>query len=178
FRVTDGEKVLAYSGDSAPSNALAEVARDADLFVCEATLADDTSDAEPRGHLSADEAVAAFTASGARRVLITHRPEELDLPPGLEPAQEWLGGPPLRGTGAHQACSGLDLWRRAGRPARRCRPRPRIARNPVRPTRPPTITPTGTNSQTAPSAGFGGAKLTAGARGSPRESCTPPSGAQ
>ena len=90
FRVTDGETILAYSGDSAPSDSLAEVARDADLFVCEATLVDDTSDGEPRGHLSADEAVAAFTASGARRLLITHRPEELDLPPGLERAQDWL----------------------------------------------------------------------------------------
>ena len=39
LRVTDGERTLAYSGDSAPSPALAEVARDADLFLCEATLA-------------------------------------------------------------------------------------------------------------------------------------------
>jgi ribonuclease BN (tRNA processing enzyme) len=90
FRVTDGDKTLAYSGDSAPSDALAEVARDADLFVCEATLVDDASDGQPRGHLSADEAVAAFTASGARRLLITHRPEELDLSPELERAQDGL----------------------------------------------------------------------------------------
>jgi ribonuclease BN (tRNA processing enzyme) len=90
FRVTDGHKTLAYSGDSAPSEALAEVAGDADLFVCEATLVDAASDGQPRGHLSADEAVAAFTASGARRLLITHRPEELDLPPELERAQDGL----------------------------------------------------------------------------------------
>jgi ribonuclease BN (tRNA processing enzyme) len=90
FRVTDGSKTLAYSGDSAPSDTLAEVARDADLFVCEATLIDGDADGQPRGHLSADEAVAAFAASGAKRLLVTHRPDELDLPPGLERAQDGL----------------------------------------------------------------------------------------
>jgi ribonuclease BN (tRNA processing enzyme) len=90
LRITDGTATLAYSGDSAPSGVLADVARDADLFVCEATLADDDPDAVPRGHLSAGEAVAAFEASGARRLLVTHRPEELPLPAGLELAQEGL----------------------------------------------------------------------------------------
>ena len=41
-------------------------ARDADLFVCEATLLRGELDGEPRGHLSLDEAVAAFEESGAR----------------------------------------------------------------------------------------------------------------
>jgi ribonuclease BN (tRNA processing enzyme) len=90
FRVTNGAKTLAYSGDSAPSDALVEVAREADLFVCEATLVDDEADGVPRGHLSADEAVAAFAASKARRLLITHRPDELDLPRELERAQDGL----------------------------------------------------------------------------------------
>jgi ribonuclease BN (tRNA processing enzyme) len=38
FRVSDGQRTLAYSGDSGPSDRLAELARDADLFICEATL--------------------------------------------------------------------------------------------------------------------------------------------
>ena len=38
LRVSDGTSTLAYSGDSAPSPQLAEVGRDADLFLCEATL--------------------------------------------------------------------------------------------------------------------------------------------
>ena len=90
FRVTNDAKSLAYSGDSAPSDALVEVARDADLFVCEATLIDGEADGQPRGHLSADEAVDAFEASGARRLLVTHRPQELGLPPGLEQAHDGL----------------------------------------------------------------------------------------
>jgi ribonuclease BN (tRNA processing enzyme) len=86
LRVTDGERTLAYSGDSAPSPALAEVARDADLFLCEATLA--APEPGLRGHLTAAEAVAAFEESGARRLLVVHRPAELPLDPSLEQATD------------------------------------------------------------------------------------------
>jgi ribonuclease BN (tRNA processing enzyme) len=90
LRVTNGRRTLAYSGDSAPSDELVEMARDADLFICEATLIDSNADGTPRGHLSVDEAVAAFEASGAKRLLITHRPDELPLDPALEGAQPGL----------------------------------------------------------------------------------------
>ena len=90
LRVTNGDRALAYSGDSGPTDRLAELARDADLFVCEATLARGELDGDPRGHLSADEAVAAFEASGARRLLLTHRPHELPLADGLEQAEDGL----------------------------------------------------------------------------------------
>jgi ribonuclease BN (tRNA processing enzyme) len=88
FRVVDETRVLAYSGDSGPSDALAELARDADLFVCEATLSHD--EPEPRGHLSLEEAIAAFEASGARRLLVTHRPEERPIGDGLLLAHDGL----------------------------------------------------------------------------------------
>jgi ribonuclease BN (tRNA processing enzyme) len=86
MRVSDGARTLAYSGDSAPTPALAEVARDADLFVCEATLAQP----EPglRGHLTEQEAVTAFEDSGARRLLIVHRPSELGLDASLTRAHD------------------------------------------------------------------------------------------
>ncbi len=91
LRVTDGTQTLTYSGDSAPSDALVEAARDADLFVCEATLErGELDNPELRGHLSADEAVDAFGASGARRLLLTHRPRELPVAEGLEWAYEGL----------------------------------------------------------------------------------------
>ena len=55
LRVSNHRSTLAYSGDTGPSPNLAELARDADLFLCEATL----REPEPaeRGHLSEDEAV-------------------------------------------------------------------------------------------------------------------------
>jgi len=84
LRVTDGRKSLAYSGDTGPSSRLADLARDADLFICEATLERGDLDGEPRGHLAPDEAIAAFEASHARRLLLTHRPIELPLDGELE----------------------------------------------------------------------------------------------
>jgi ribonuclease BN (tRNA processing enzyme) len=88
FRVANETTVLAYSGDCGPSEVLAELARGADLFVCEATLFD--GEPEPRGHLSLDEAVDAFRASGARRLLVTHRPDERPVDPGVELAYDGL----------------------------------------------------------------------------------------
>jgi ribonuclease BN (tRNA processing enzyme) len=86
FRVSAGGLTLAYSGDSAPSERLVELARAVDVFVCEATLRRGEDDGQPRGHLSAEEAVDAFAAAGASRLLLTHRPAELPLADGLEQA--------------------------------------------------------------------------------------------
>ena len=90
FRVQSNGAVLTYSGDSAPSDELVEAARDADLFVCEATLLRGELDGEPRGHLSLDEAVDAFERSGAKRLLVTHRPRELPTPDDFELAYDGL----------------------------------------------------------------------------------------
>ena len=89
-RVADGDRTLAYSGDSGPGDALIELARDADLFLCEATLLRPEDDGLPRGHLSLDEAEAVFTASGAADLLITHRPLELAVPAGRALAHDGL----------------------------------------------------------------------------------------
>jgi ribonuclease BN (tRNA processing enzyme) len=79
FRVSDGTRTIAYSGDSGPSERLAEVARDADLFLCEATLAEPREHNGSRGHLALEEAIEAFERSGARRLVIVHRPDELPV---------------------------------------------------------------------------------------------------
>ena len=84
--MTHAGSTLAYSGDSAPSAELADLARGADLFLCEATLADAAGDGLPRGHLSADEALAA--ADGP--ILLTHRPVELPPPDGVPVAHDGL----------------------------------------------------------------------------------------
>src|SRR5438067_1638331 len=76
--------------DCGPGVLARPLARDADLFLCEATLEHGGHDGNPRGHLSAEEAIEAFTASGARRLLITHRPVELPLDDGLEQAHDGL----------------------------------------------------------------------------------------
>jgi ribonuclease BN (tRNA processing enzyme) len=84
FRVSDNGTTLAYSGDSGPSDALPELAAGADLFVCEATLLAPNPEGGKRGHLAAEEADAAFRASRAKRLLLTHRPAERPLEDGYE----------------------------------------------------------------------------------------------
>jgi ribonuclease BN (tRNA processing enzyme) len=84
FRTSANGTVLAYSGDSGPSDALPRLAADADVFLCEATLAAPNPEGGTRGHLAANEAVEAFEASRAKRLLLTHRPSERPLEAGLE----------------------------------------------------------------------------------------------
>jgi ribonuclease BN (tRNA processing enzyme) len=88
FRVAANGCVLAYSGDSGPDDALAELARDADLFVCEATLEAPNPEGGVRGHLSAEEAEEAFRAAHAKRLLLTHRPFERPLEGRFEQAHD------------------------------------------------------------------------------------------
>ena len=86
LRVQNHSGTLAYSGDTGPSPALVELARDADLFLCEATL----REPEPaeRGHLTEDEALAAHRRAGAKRLVVIHRPDELPLSPDVERAAD------------------------------------------------------------------------------------------
>jgi len=90
FRLSADDVTIAYSGDSGPSERLAELARDSDLFICEATLARGVDDGPLRGHLSVDEAVGSAAESGTKRLLLTHRPAELDSPSGIERARDGL----------------------------------------------------------------------------------------
>jgi ribonuclease BN (tRNA processing enzyme) len=78
LRIEHEGSVLAYSADTGPTPALTELARDADIFLCEATLTE--PDTGTRVHLTADEARAAAKAANARRLLLTHRSSELPLP--------------------------------------------------------------------------------------------------
>ncbi len=90
FRVSQNGTVLAYSGDTGPSDSLTELARNADLFLCEATLASPNPEGGTRGHLAAREAKEAFERAGAKRLLLTHRPSERPLEAGFELAYDGL----------------------------------------------------------------------------------------
>ena len=89
LRVSNSSRTLAYSGDCAPDPNLAELARDADLFLCEATLAKPEHGPD-RGHLTAEDAIEAYSSSGARRLIVIHRPDELPLDEGVERARDGL----------------------------------------------------------------------------------------
>lgn len=86
MRVTNGPGILAYSGDTGPTERLVELAKGADLFLCEATLG--PPEPAERGHLTEEEALEAYRASGARRLVVIHRPDELPLDPSVERARD------------------------------------------------------------------------------------------
>ncbi len=78
-RLSAGDRVLVYTGDSGPSPDLVELARDADLLLAEATYVDQVPE-DSRPYLtSARQAGRQATEAGARRLLLTH------LQPGTDP---------------------------------------------------------------------------------------------
>jgi ribonuclease BN (tRNA processing enzyme) len=83
---------LVYGADSRPSEEVVEFARDADLLLVEATLPRPERTGE-RGHLTPREAGEHARRAGARRVVITHISDELDLLWAQTEAGEGFGGP-------------------------------------------------------------------------------------
>ncbi|MEV0068508.1 MBL fold metallo-hydrolase [Amycolatopsis sp. NPDC050768] len=70
IRVESGGAVLAYTGDTGMTDAAVKLAADADLLLAEATL--NAPDVTDHGHLSALDAGAIATRSGARSLALTH----------------------------------------------------------------------------------------------------------
>jgi len=88
LRVEANGSSVAYSADCGPNDAVVEIARAADLFLCEATLGE--LETGRRGHLTEDEALATFERSGARRFVVVHRPADLELPDAVERGRDGL----------------------------------------------------------------------------------------
>lgn len=72
---------LAYATDTGPTDTLAELGRDADLFIVDATDRPGEDECADRNLLTAVEAGTWARRAGARRLLLTH------LWPGTDPAQ-------------------------------------------------------------------------------------------
>lgn len=71
MRVEHGGRVLAYSADTAPCDALLRLAHGADLFLCEASYPDGAQN-PPDLHLTGREAGEAATKAGVGRLVLTH----------------------------------------------------------------------------------------------------------
>lgn len=71
IRVEHHGKVLAYSADTAPCDALVRLANGADLFLCEASYLDGV-DNPPDLHLTGREAGEHATKAGVGRLVLTH----------------------------------------------------------------------------------------------------------
>jgi len=73
----DPDRILTYSADSGPCDALPRLADQAELFLCEAalrSLKEDDPEPQSRGHLLPSEAAETARAAGARKLLLTHIP--------------------------------------------------------------------------------------------------------
>jgi ribonuclease BN (tRNA processing enzyme) len=71
-RVEVGDVVVAYSADSAPAASLEECARDADLFICDASWLERQRPLPEGIHMTGLEAGRTAAAAGAARLLVTH----------------------------------------------------------------------------------------------------------
>lgn len=71
MRLTAGGRTLVYSSDTAPYDPLVELARGADLFLCEASWLDSTPN-PPGVHMSAREAAETAAKAGVSRLMLTH----------------------------------------------------------------------------------------------------------
>jgi ribonuclease BN (tRNA processing enzyme) len=70
-RVEHGGRILAYSADTAPCEALTRLAQDADLFLCEASYVHGEAN-PPDLHLTGRDAGEAAMKAGAARLVLTH----------------------------------------------------------------------------------------------------------
>jgi len=71
IRAERGNASIVYSSDTAPCDAVEELAHDCSLFVCEATIGLGTEQGV-RGHLTAEEAGQIAARAGAHRLILTH----------------------------------------------------------------------------------------------------------
>jgi ribonuclease BN (tRNA processing enzyme) len=70
-RAESGTSSMVYSSDTAPCDAVVNLAKDAELFLCECTLGLG-SEESPRGHTSSIEAGIMAKRAGVQRLVLTH----------------------------------------------------------------------------------------------------------
>lgn len=97
LRVEHGGAALVYSGDTGPCPGLVELARGADVLLCEASwphVVPGRWDVPPGGlHLSGRQAGEHAAAAGVGRLLLTHVPVWCDPAAVLAEARETFDGP-------------------------------------------------------------------------------------
>lgn len=87
--------VVAYSGDTGPTPLLAELGRDADLFIVEATDRSGETDRPTRNLMTSTEAGHWARRAGARRLMLTHFWPGNDRAAAVAAAQTEFDGPVL-----------------------------------------------------------------------------------
>jgi len=92
-RFRAGGRVLAYSADTGASGSWADLARDAHLFLCEATYQGDPDAHAYTQHLTAGQAGAIARMQKAHRLMITHVPAHADMAVSVTEAESTFDRP-------------------------------------------------------------------------------------
>ena len=92
FRFEHGGQVLTYSGDTGESPVLVELARSADVLLCEAGFPD-LPDLPPDLHLCGRQAGEHAARAGAGRLIVTHLAPDIDPARSLAAAAGTFNGP-------------------------------------------------------------------------------------
>jgi ribonuclease BN (tRNA processing enzyme) len=91
FRVEAGGRAIAYSADTGESAALVDLARAADVLLCEASFLDEPG--LPEGvHLTARQAAEHAARAGAGQLILTHLVPWNDRQETLQEATPWFPG--------------------------------------------------------------------------------------
>ncbi|WP_299306249.1 MBL fold metallo-hydrolase [uncultured Brachybacterium sp.] len=93
FRITGGGSTLVYSGDTDACDALDELARGADLFLCEAGYIEGRDDRFTGVHLTGRRAGESAAGAGVRHLALTHIPAWTDPEIPLAEARAVHSGP-------------------------------------------------------------------------------------
>ncbi|HEY9378574.1 MAG TPA: MBL fold metallo-hydrolase [Jiangellaceae bacterium] len=92
LRVEHDGRCVAYSGDTAPTPALVDIASGADVFLCEASFR--AGEQNPSGlHLTGQEAGEHAMAAGVGQLIVTHIPPWGDAAAAVAEASDAFGGP-------------------------------------------------------------------------------------
>jgi ribonuclease BN (tRNA processing enzyme) len=85
--------VVAYTGDTGPSRDIPDLARDADLFIAEASYPEQVPDRAAPYLSSARQAGADAAQAGVRRLMLTHLLPGSDPEPSVRAASAAYRGP-------------------------------------------------------------------------------------
>ena len=88
LRISNGDKTLAYSADTKFCPEVIKLAKDADAFLCEATMPDAEHSLD---HMNTIDAAIAAKESNCRRLILTHMWPTLDLETEKKKAEKVFG---------------------------------------------------------------------------------------
>ncbi|WP_237762921.1 MBL fold metallo-hydrolase [Paenibacillus sp. A3] len=92
-KITYRGKVLVYSGDTSYCESLIELARDADIFLCEATICEGSYHTTGQGHMDAGQAAAIAEKARVKKLVLVHLPSDGNFELMKQTASAVFGGP-------------------------------------------------------------------------------------